>query len=176
MHIVFTDLKLFLSNLLKILVFLSKLTMLQDFYSVFSNFHQLVVRCLSKFLRLAWPWNFCNIQNEFVLKVNILVKDININSLTKIIGHHIVPVESFDTVVEKEILDNVIENESETLVVKDLLNKHYVGDEQLKMTVAKPNRFGCAREFFSTLPSQKDLLQYACFLRYFCFEKRDWPS
>ena len=87
-------------------------------------------------------------------------------------------MESFDTVVEKEILDNVIENESETLVVKDLLNKHYVGDEQLKMTVAKPNRFGCAWEFFSTLPSKKDLLQYAYLWLYFSVEekKRNWPS
>ena len=124
---------------------------------------------------LGWPGlgTSATSKMSLSLKVSILVKDININSLTKIIGHHIVPVESFDTVVEKEILDNVIENESETLVVKDLLNKHYVGDEQLKMTVAKPNRFGCAREFFSTLPSQKDLLQYACFLLYFSFGKKE---
>ena len=122
MHVVFTDLKLCLSNPFKILVFLLELTMLQDFYSVFSNFHQLVVRCLLKFLRLAWPWNFCNIQNEFVLKVYILVKDININDLTKIIGHHIVPQESFEIVVKQDVLDDVIEYKSETLVNMNLLN------------------------------------------------------
>ena len=121
MHVVFTDFKLCLSNLLEILVFFPGLTMLQDFYIVFTNFHQLVVRCICKFFRLAWPWNFCNIQNEFVLKVNVVVKDIDIiDDLTKIIGHNIVPAESLDIVVDKDTLDNVIENESETLVDKEL--------------------------------------------------------
>ena len=58
MYVVATDLKLFLSNLLKILVFFPGLTMFHVFYSVFFNFHELVVRCLSKFLRLAWSWTF----------------------------------------------------------------------------------------------------------------------
>ena len=42
--------------------------------------------------------------------MNILVTDINKFDLTKIIGHHKVPVESLDDVVEKDILDNVIES------------------------------------------------------------------
>ena len=77
----------------------------------------------------------CNIQNEFVLKVNVLVKDIDIiNDLTKIIGHHTVPQESFEIVIEKakEVLDDIIENVSETFVNKNLLNKHSEGGEQLK--------------------------------------------
>ena len=53
-------------------------------------------------------------------KVNILDTDFNIIDLTKIIGHHKVPVESLDIVVEKNEFDNVIENESETSVDKDL--------------------------------------------------------
>ena len=74
----------------------------------------------------------CNIQNEFVLKVNILDTDIDIIILTKIIGHHKVPVESLDDVVEKDILDNVIENESETFVNKDLHTSTLKESEQLK--------------------------------------------
>ena len=42
--------------------------------------------------------------------MNILDTDINLIDLTKIIGHHKVPVESLDEVVEKDILDNVIES------------------------------------------------------------------
>ena len=42
MHVVATDLKLFLSNLLKILVFFPELSMLQVFFRVFFNFHELV--------------------------------------------------------------------------------------------------------------------------------------
>ena len=76
-----------------------------------------------------------------------------------------------DIVVEKDILDNVIENESETLVDKDLRNKHSVGVEKLKMTVAKPNRFGCAREFFTTLPSQKRPPAVCLLLIYFSLKK-----
>ena len=132
MHVVFTNLKLFLINLLKIHVSFLELTMLQDFYDVFCNFHQLVIRCLLKFQQLAWLWNFCNIQNEFVLKVNILDTDIDIIDLTKIIGHHKVPVESLDEVDEKDILDNVIENESETFVNKDLHTSTLKESEQLK--------------------------------------------
>ena len=52
--------------------------------------------------------------------VNILDTDFNIIDLTKIIGHHKVPAESLNIDVEKDILDNVIKNESETLVDKDL--------------------------------------------------------
>ena len=75
----------------------------------------------------------CNIQNEFVLKVNVLVKDIDIiNDLTKIIGHHTVPQESFDIEKAKEVLDDIIESVSETFVNKNLLNKHSEGGEQLK--------------------------------------------
>ena len=71
----------------------------------------------------------CNIQNEFVLKVNITVKDIDIiNDLKKINGHHIVPQESFEIDVEKQkVLDDIIENVSETFVNKNLLNKHSEG-------------------------------------------------
>ena len=74
----------------------------------------------------------CNIQNEFVLKVNILDTDINLIDLTKIIGHHKVPVESLEIVVEKDILDNVIEYESETFVNKDLRTSTLKESEQLK--------------------------------------------
>ena len=64
--------------------------------------------------------------------MNILVTDINKIDLTKIIGHHKVPVESLDDVVEKDILDNVIENESETFVNKDLHTSTLKESEQLK--------------------------------------------
>ena len=52
--------------------------------------------------------------------------------LTKIIGHHKVPVESLEIVVEKDILDNVIEYESETFVNKDLRTSTLKESEQLK--------------------------------------------
>ena len=56
----------------------------------------------------------------------------SVNDLTKIIGHHEVPAESLDIVVEKVILDNIIENESETLVDKDLRTSTLKESEQLK--------------------------------------------
>ena len=56
------------------------------------------------------------------------------NNLTKIIGHHTIPQESFKIITGKgkEVLDDIIENVSETFVNKNLLNKHSEGGEQLK--------------------------------------------
>ena len=51
---------------------------------------------------------------------------IEILNLTSIIGHHTVPVGSFDT-VDEYVLDDNINYKSETLENKDLLSKHSAG-------------------------------------------------
>ena len=69
----------------------------------------------------------CNVPNELVFTVNVLVKDIDTkNNFTKIIGHHTIPQESFKIITGKgkEVLDYIIENISETLINKNPLNKH----------------------------------------------------
>ena len=55
-------------------------------------------------------------------------------NLTSIIGHHTVPEESLDNVVEKLLDDNIIKNKSETVKNMESPHKHTAGVEQLKMT------------------------------------------
>ena len=72
---------------------------------------------------LAKLWIFWNIENEFVLKHVILdiilIEKLN---LTSIIGHYSVPEESLDNVDIENILDDNINNKSETVENKDLLS------------------------------------------------------